>query len=156
MYILVYTSIMTVYTCIWYTRFVYAFITLVYVSICQHIPWYTRISYLIHVYTSINANIRVYTKFQTIWKSMHNCRIRTRNLVHTFRRRHHCTASVNTSVLLFPFTGPIHIRLSALLFPVTWRLVSDVGRGTRGAARPGHDVTGPGLHLEVLVLAAAC
>ena len=89
---------------------------------------------------------------------MHNCRIRTRNLVHTFRRRHHCTASVNTSVLLFPFTGPIHIRLSALLFPVTWRLVSDVGRGTRGAARAGHDVAGPGpgLHLEVLVLAAAC
>ncbi len=35
-------------------------------------------------------------------------------------------------------------------------MVSDVGRGTRGAARAGHDITGPGLHLEVLVLAAAC
>ena len=87
---------------------------------------------------------------------MHNCRIRTRNLVHTFRWHYHCTASINTSVLLFPFTGAIHIRLSALLFPVTWRLVSDVGRGTRGATRAGHDVTGPGLHLEFLVLAAAC
>ena len=89
---------------------------------------------------------------------MHNCQIRTRDLVHTYRRRYHCTASVNTSVLLFPLTRTIHIRLSALLFRVTWRLVSDVGRGTRGAARAGHDVAGPGpgLHLEVLVLAAAC
>ena len=87
---------------------------------------------------------------------MHNCWIQTRNLVHTFRRLYHCTVSVNTLVLLFPLTGPIDIRLSALLFPVTWRLVSDVGRGTRGAARAGHDVAGPGLHLEVLVLAAAC
>ena len=84
---------------------------------------------------------------------MFNCGIRTSNLVHTFLRRYHCTASVNTSVLLVPFTGPIHIRLSALLFPVTWRLVSDVGRGTRGAARAGHDIAGPGLHLEVRVLA---
>ena len=89
---------------------------------------------------------------------MHNCWIRTSNLVHTFRMRYHCTASVNTSVILFPLTGTINIRLTALLFPVTWRLVSDVGRGTRGAARAGHDVAGPGqgLHLEVLVLAAAC
>ena len=89
---------------------------------------------------------------------MHTCWIRTSNLVHTFHRRHHCTASVNTSVILFPLTGTINIRLTALLFPVTWRLVSDVGRGTRGAARAGHDVAGPGpgLHLEVLVLAAAC
>ena len=88
---------------------------------------------------------------------MHNYRIRTRDLVHTFHRHYHCTASVNTSVLLFPLTGPIvHIRLSALLFRVTWRLVSDVGRGTRCAARTGHDVAGLGLHLEVLVLAAAC
>ncbi len=87
---------------------------------------------------------------------MHNCRIRTRNLVHTFRRLYHCTASVNTSVLLFPLTRLIHIRLSALLFCVTWRLVSDVGCWTHGAARAGHDVAGPGLHLEVLVLAAAC
>ncbi len=83
---------------------------------------------------------------------MHNCWIRTRNLVHTFHRLYHCTASVNTSVLLFPLTGPIHIRLSALLFPVTWWLVSDVGRGTRGAARAGHEVAGRGLQLEVLVL----
>ena len=105
------------------------------------------------------AYIRVYSKFQTIRKIMHNCRNRSCNLVHTFLRLYHCTVSVNTSVLLFPLTGPIHIRLSALLFPVTWRrLVSDVGRGTRGAARAGHDVAGPGLHLEVrvLVLAAAC
>ena len=87
---------------------------------------------------------------------MHNCWIQTRNLVHTFLRHYHYTVSVNTSVLLFPLIGTIHISLSALLFPVTWRLVSDVGRGTRGAARAGHDVADPGLHLEVLVLAAAC
>ena len=80
---------------------------------------------------------------------MHNCWIRTSNLVHTFRMRYHCTASVNTSVILFPLTGTINIRLTALLFPVTWRLVSDVGRGTRGAARAGHDVTGPGLDLNL-------
>ncbi len=89
---------------------------------------------------------------------MHNCWIRTSNLVHTFSKRYHCTASANTSVMLYPLTGTINIRLSALLFPVTWRLVSDVGRGTRcAAARAGHDVAGPGpgLHLEVLVLAAA-
>ena len=83
---------------------------------------------------------------------MHNCWIRTRNLVHTLRRHYHCTASVNTSVILFPLTGTIHIRLSALLFSITWRLVSDVGRGTRSAARAGHDIAGPGLHLEVRVL----
>ena len=87
---------------------------------------------------------------------MHKCGIRTRNLVHTFRGQYHRTASVDTSVILFPLAGAIHIRFSALLFPVTWRLVSDVGRGTRGAARAGHDIAGPGLHLEVLVLAAAC
>ncbi len=45
--------------------------------------------------------------------------------------------------------------MRSLLIRVTWRLVSDVLRGTRGAARAGHDVAGPGLHLEVLVLAAA-
>ena len=87
---------------------------------------------------------------------MHNYGIRTRNLVHTFCNNYHCTASVNTLVLLFPLTGTIYISLSSLLFRVTWRLVSDVLRGTRGAARAGHGVAGPGLHLEVLVLAAAC
>ena len=87
---------------------------------------------------------------------MHNCGIRTLDLVHTFRKHYHCTASINTSVLPFPLTGTIYISLSSLLFRVTWRLVSDVRRGTRGAARAGHDVACPGLHLEVLVLAAAC
>ena len=69
--------------------------------------------------------------------------------MNTFRRRYHCTASVTTSVLLLPLTGTIDIRLSALLFPVTWRLMSDVGRGTRGAASAGHDVAGPGLDLNL-------
>ncbi len=87
---------------------------------------------------------------------MHKCGIQTRNLVHTFLWHYHCTASVNTSVLLFPLTGTIYISLSSLLFRVTWRLVSDVLRETRGTARAGHDVAGQGLHLEVLVLAAAC
>ncbi len=87
---------------------------------------------------------------------MHNYGIRTRNLVHTFHWHYHCTVSVNTSVLFIPWTGTIYISLSSLLFRVTWRLVSDVLRGTSGAARAGHDVAGPGLHLEILVLAAAC
>ncbi len=32
-------------------------------------------------------------------------------------------------------------------------LVSDIRRGTSSAARAGHDIAGPGLHLEVRVLA---
>jgi hypothetical protein len=46
--------------------------------------------------------------------------------------------------------------LSSLLFRVTWLLVLDVQRGTRGAARAGHGVAGPGLYVEDLVPAAAC
>ncbi len=140
---------------------------------------------------------------------MHNYGIRTRNFVHTFRWHYHCTASINTSVLLFPLTGTIYISLSSLhsplstvclrrkqcpvtltrtawvqflpapthetclccsaksglmklaclsslLFRVAWRLVSDVLRGTRSAARAGHGVAGQGLNLEVLVLSSAC
>jgi hypothetical protein len=88
---------------------------------------------------------------------MHNYGIQTSNLVHTFRRHYHCTASVNTSVLhsSLALTGPgiIYIYIStsmcSFLSRVTWRLVSDVRRGTRCAVRAGHDVAGPGLHLEV-------
>ena len=87
---------------------------------------------------------------------MHNCWFRTRNLVHTFLWHYHCTASVNTSVLLFSFIETIYIRFSSLLLRVTWRLVSDVRRGTRGAARAGHDVAGPGLDLNLPIAQVRC
>ncbi len=81
---------------------------------------------------------------------MHNCRILTRNLVHTFSS-HYTTllAVLQMSVTRLYLTGP------ALPGPVhvTWRLVSDIRRGTSRNARAGHDIAGPGLHLEVRVLA---
>jgi hypothetical protein len=80
---------------------------------------------------------------------MHNYRIRTRNLVHTFRWHYHCTASVNTLVLPFSLTWSIYMCVFSLLLRVTWRLVSDVRRGTRGASSAGHDIAGPGLHLNL-------
>ena len=32
---------------------------------------------------------------------------------------------------------------------VTWRLVSDVRRGSRRSSPAGHDIAGPGLHLDL-------
>ncbi len=87
---------------------------------------------------------------------MHDYWIRTRNLVHTLYRHYHCTASVNTLVLLFALFVNIKYKLCSRLIRVTWWLVSDIRRWTRCAAHAGHDVAGQGLHLEVLVLAAAC
>ncbi len=81
--------------------------------------------------------------------------MRTRNFEHTFRRQYHYATSVNTSVLQLTLTRTIRNSLCSLLSLVTWRLVSDIRRWPRRATRPGHDVVGPGLHLEVLVLAAA-
>ena len=92
---------------------------------------------------------------------MHNCRIRTSNLVHTFSSHYHYAASVDTSVLQmsvtrFIFNRPCsspraHSRhLTAGVGPL-----SDIRCGTSRNARAGHDsdIAGPGLHLEVRVLA---
>ena len=128
----------------------------VYVYIYKYMQVYAILSSYIRVYMGIYAYIQNFKQFEKVcitagFEPVISCilsaGVTTALLASTV---------TDTSVLLFPFTGPIHIRLSALLFPVTWRLVSDVGRGTRGAARAGHDIAGPGLHLEVLVLAAAC
>ncbi len=113
---------------------------------------YTRIYAYIRVYTQIYAYIQNFKQFEKLcitagFEPVISC-ILSAGIT--------TTASVNTSVLLFPFTGTIYIRFSSLLFRVTWQLVSDVQRGTRCATRAGHDVAGQGLHLEVLVLAAAC
>ncbi len=117
-----------------------------------------QVSYFEYVHTRINAYIRISKQSEKICITT-GFEFRTRNLVHTFSRHHHCTMSVNTSVLVtvlpFALTGTIYISVCSLLSRVTWLLVSDVRRGIRGAARPGHDVAGPGLHLKVLVLAAA-
>ena len=130
-----------VYTSIWYSRFVYSFITHVYVSLCQDIQEYASICYLILVYTRIYANIRVYTKFQTIWKIMHNGGIWTRNLVHTFHWHYHCTVSVHTSVLpsLWPGIYTLLCPLSCLESPCGWCLTSGAGP----AAQPAQAMTSP-------------
>ncbi len=82
---------------------------------------------------------------------MHNCWIRNRNLVHTFRSHYHYAVSVNTSVLQMSVIRVIFKRPRSLLVPsyITWRLVSDIRRGTRRAACAGYDIAGPGIHLEV-------
>ncbi len=47
----------------------------------------------------------------------------------------------------------IYRTRAPLLKYVTWLLVSDILRGTSRAACAGHDIAGPGLHVEVRVLA---
>ncbi len=78
-----YMSVYTSYPCISYVILVYS-----------------TLLHLICVYQCIYAYIRLYTIFKTISKIVHNCRIQTHNLVHTFLRLYHYAASVNTSVLV--------------------------------------------------------
>ena len=40
-------------------------------------------------------------------------------------------------------------QLLTRLARVTWRLVSDIRRGPRCTARAGHDIAGPGLHMDL-------
>ncbi len=88
-------------------------------------------------YARIYAYIREYTriyKFQTISKSMHICEIRTRNLVHTFHRHYHCTASVNTSVLFFrPGLYTFGCPLSSFASPGGWCRTSGAGSAAPNA-----------------------
>ena len=81
------------------------------------------------VYHIVNLYIRVYTR-------IHNCGNRTRNLVHTFLRHYHCTASVNTLVLPFPLLGSIYISIY-VLSPLSHNLAADVtvGRPARAPRR---------------------
>ena len=57
----------------------------------------------------------------------------------------HCTTSVDTGVCLCTVSVCLILHCGEY---VTWRLVSDIRRGARRATRSGHDVAGPGLHLD--------
>ncbi len=121
-----------------------------YTMIYSNMQVYPISKLYIFVYTRIDAYIRISKQFEKLcintgFKPVISCTLSAG-----------ITTSVNTSVLPFALTGTVKISVCSLLSCVTWQLVSDVRRGTRNAARAGHDVAGPGLHLEVLVLAAAC
>ena len=62
-------------------------------------------------------------------------------------RADHCTTSVDTRLCLCTVSVCLILHCGEY---VTWRLVSDIRRGARRAARSGHDVTGMGLpvHLD--------
>ena len=65
-------------------------------------------------------------------------------------RADHCTTSVDTRLCLCTVSVCLILHSSCGEY-VTWRLVSDIRRGARRAARSGHDVTtGMGLpvHLD--------
>ena len=76
---------------------------------------------------------------------MHNCGIRTDDLVHTFLTSNHFAASVNASGSLFSLTR-IMCKSPGR---VTLLPVSDILRGPRRAPCAGHDIAGPGLHLDL-------
>ena len=62
-------------------------------------------------------------------------------------RANHCTTSVDIELCLCTVSVWLVLHCGEY---VTWRLVSDIRRGARRAARSGHDVTGMGLpvHLD--------
>ena len=60
-------------------------------------------------------------------------------------RADHCTTSVDTDMCLCTVSVSVILHCAE---NVTLRLVSDIRRGARRATRPGHDVAGPGLHLD--------
>ena len=60
-------------------------------------------------------------------------------------RANHCTTSVDTGMCLCTVLVCLILHCGEY---VTWRLVSDIRRGARRATRSGHDVAGPGLHLD--------
>ncbi len=91
---------------------------------------------------------------------MHNSGIRTPDLVHTFRTFNHYAASVNIwvadSVLILSLTEIIFNSLCTAPFKFTWRLVSNIRRGPGRTTRPGHNIAGPGLHLDLPIAQIRC
>ena len=75
---------------------------------------------------------------------MHNCGIRTRNLVHTFRSHYHYAASVNTSVLQM---SVIRVIFNRPCSPRSRHLAAGVGHTARDQPqrqpRPWHCRPGP-------------
>jgi hypothetical protein len=107
-------------------------IYLYHTCLCQYMlryNVYTLIYNNMQVYAILYVYIRVYTRIYTyiqiFKKIMHNYGIRTSNLVHTFRRHYHCTASVNTSVFRFFFDCEYIVQV--VLSPHSRHLVAGVG-----------------------------
>ncbi len=146
-----------VYISIWYSRFVYTCITHVYISICQDIQWYTSICYLILVYTHIYWNIRVYTKYQSIWKIMHDCGIWTSNL---------CILSAGLPTALLASAHQYYFSFDRAYIhqivcsPLSRHLAAGVGRQAQdprcSPRRPWRRRPGPPLGSPVSGRAAAC
>ena len=112
--------------------------------IYKNMPVYAIFYVYIPVYTRIYSYIQIFKTYLKI------C------ITAGFKPVISCILFAGITTALRASTRRYCSSLDPLLFRVTWRLVSDVGRGTRCAARTGHDVACPGLYLVLARAAAAC
>ena len=93
-----------------------------------------------------------YLFVQNILKKLHNCGIRTADLMHSigviqplcYVRQHVCAFQEFRLV----FEADLW-HCAQCAGHVTWRLVSDIRRGPRSTPPAGHDIAGQGLHLDL-------